>query len=233
MHLLALDTSGSTGSLAILKDGIVLTEILWQPRVSHSSELPFQLQQICNRASVDLDQIDSFAVTLGPGSFTGLRIGLSFIKGLALPQRKPVVGISTLLALAASVSEGRFVCPLMDAKRDQIYGAVYEKGETYSLCLEESAQAPDFFLREVQKQLSKFENPIALLGSGVRKYQHLVEKILGNRALILSESFDAVKAGIVGQLGFLMIQNNQFSEGGIDLVPHYLRASEAEIRLRK
>src|SRR5215467_14613571 len=105
MILLAIDTSGMSGSAAILEDQKILSETFWRAQASHSSELPSQVQKICRDTALSMSQVEAFAVTLGPGSFTGLRVGLAFVKGLAFSGRKPVAGISTLEALAFAVRE--------------------------------------------------------------------------------------------------------------------------------
>src|SRR4029450_12074866 len=116
MILLALDTSGPSGSAALLNGDQVLAETVWFAKASHSAELPVRIQKICQEAQVALDHVHAFAVTIGPGSFTGLRVGLSFLKGLALPTLRPVAGVSTLRALAFPIQEEGMLCPLLDVR---------------------------------------------------------------------------------------------------------------------
>src|SRR5262245_35102397 len=111
MILLAIDTSGISGSAALLEDQKILSETSWRAQANHSSELPSQVQKIIREAGLSVPQVEAFAVTLGPGSFTGLRVGLAFVKGLAFSGQKPVAGISTLEALAFSVPEEIPLCP--------------------------------------------------------------------------------------------------------------------------
>src|SRR3989442_13186250 len=99
MIILSIDTSGSSGSAAILKDGQILSETYWPVQSSHTTELPHQIQKVLELSHLKLPEVGGFDVTIGPGSFTGIRVGLAFVKGLALLHKKPVMGISSLLAL--------------------------------------------------------------------------------------------------------------------------------------
>jgi tRNA threonylcarbamoyladenosine biosynthesis protein TsaB len=234
MILLALDTSGISGSAAILEDQDVLSETSWRAQASHSSELPQRVQKICREADLSIDQVEAFAVTIGPGSFTGLRVGLAFVKGLAFSRQKPVAGVSSLQALAVSADRDGAICPLLDARRDEIYGALFErKKEVLIPLLNGRAQDPQSFLKEVKGVLEKISKPIVFLGSGAHRYHEQIREIIGFNQLILDEKFDSILPSAVGRLGFRLIQQGLFSKGGVDLMPDYLRASEAEIREKR
>ena len=127
MLILALDTSGPTGSAAILDEENVLSETNWIASSSHTTELPSRVEKILKECGLKISQIEAYGVTIGPGSFTGIRVGLAFVKGLALAGQKPVMGISTLRSLALTVPEDGFISPWLDARREEVYGALFER----------------------------------------------------------------------------------------------------------
>ncbi len=227
MWLLALDTSGKTGSLALLKDGQLKEEINWVPASSHTSELPFQFEKILSQATLSIKEIDAYALTIGPGSFTGLRVGLSFIKGIACLSETPVMGVSTLEALAAADEKQEWICPLVDARQSEVYAAVYQRKEkNLEILIPESAYDPKEFLKLLAAQ--KIKGSLSFLGSGARVYAELIHQHFPNQALFLDPSLDAPQASKVGEIAFQQFQKGNFSKGGIDLLPNYLRLSVAE-----
>jgi len=231
--LLALDTSGPSGSAALLRDDRVLAETVWFAKASHSAELPVQIQKICGEADTPLDRVAAFAVTIGPGSFTGLRVGLSFVKGLALTSARPVAGVSTLAALAFPVREEGALCPLLDARHDEIYGAVFQETQSGLIeILPEKASPPRVFFEDAKKY-AKETNPFVFFGSGARRYENEIRGSFGSEARFLDPSRDLVLAANVGRLGRALIERGVAFEGGTDLKPNYLRASEPEIRKGK
>jgi len=227
MWLLALDTSGKTGSLALLKDGQLKEEINWLPLSSHTSELSLQFEKILSRATLSLKKIDAYALTIGPGSFTGLRVGLAFIKGLACLSEKPVIGVSTLETLAMTDEETEWICPFIDARQNEVYAAVYQRKEKkLEILIPESAYNPEEFLKLLTAK--KLTGPISFLGSGARVYAEFIRQNFSNQAVFLDASFDAPQARKVGAIAFGEFQKGHFSKGGIDLFPNYLRVSVAE-----
>jgi len=232
LNLLALDTTGISGSIALLQDGRPLVENSWRADKSHASELPCQTLQICREAQIPLSHIDAYAVTLGPGSFTGIRIGLAFVKGLALISQKTVVGVSTLRALALGVDEEGLISPWIDARRGEIYGALFEKrgGELITL-LEARALSPELFLGEITQKM-KPSSILHFLGNGALFYQEKILERSDFKPLFLNEKSQEVKAGIVGREAYRLLKKGEGSKGGIDLYPQYLRASEAELKIQ-
>jgi len=189
-------------------------------------------------ASKTLDQVEAFAVTTGPGSFTGIRVGLSFIKGLTFAARRPVVGVSTLLGLAMAVPDGEYICPLIDARREEVYGALFRRLEALqrqglvpSVILEERAVRPRAFLEQIRAELGSSLSP-SFLGSGAEAYRQEILDVFSDKAIILNEKFKEVRASFVGRAAYLKMKGGSFSKGAIDLLPHYLRLSEAELQRR-
>lgn len=231
MFLLALDTSGPSGSVAVLRDEKILFEKNWMPANSLTVELPAKIEESLQETRLTLEQIEGFALTLGPGSFTGLRVGLGLVKGMAFSERKPVMGISSLEALAFPIHDFQGLVPMIDARRNEIYGAFfgYSRGEMETL-LHERAEDPRDFLMEVKKKWHPQKEKLAFFGSGLRVYRERVEEIFSAEAVFLPEDFDKVRASSVGLLGLKACRKGNFSKGAQDLLPRYLRASEPEIK---
>ncbi len=220
--------------MAVLQDSNVLVQSSWTGPSSHTSRIPFELQNLLAQAGFSLSDIDLFAVTHGPGSFTGVRVGLAFIKGLALSLKKPAMGVSTLKSLAMQDSPLKLSAPFLDAYRGEIFAALYQRSES-GLCLimEERAQAPRDFLNLLLTSLSP-EEPVQLIGSGVSKYVREIREIFGSHPYELDENSTGISAADVGQLAykdFLQLKVEEISSQA--LTPQYLRAPEAQQRLTK
>jgi len=231
LNLLALDTTGVSGSIAVLKDGRLLSEKSWRSDKSHTSELPHQALQICQAAKVALNEIEVFGLSIGPGSFTGIRIGLAFVKGLALGRQKTVVGVSSLMALALGVEEEGLISPWIDARRGEIYGALFQKrGEEMTPLMAERATTPKAFLEEMVQQMNPASTPY-FLGSGAQVYREKIHSIIGSNVLFLNDKNSYIRASIVGREAWKRFKSGGGDLGGVALLPQYLRASEAETKL--
>ena len=126
MKICAIDSSGLVAGVAVSENGICVAEYDIQYKVTHSQTLLPMLDEVCRRISLDVRDVDAYAVAAGPGSFTGLRIGIASVKGLTLVNDKPVIAIPTLEALAYNAyGTDRLICPIMDARREQVYTGIY------------------------------------------------------------------------------------------------------------
>ncbi|HEX7535135.1 MAG TPA: tRNA (adenosine(37)-N6)-threonylcarbamoyltransferase complex dimerization subunit type 1 TsaB [Syntrophales bacterium] len=225
MLILAIDTSTKSASVALLRDSDILSEIFFNLDVNHSLVLLPALDHLLRLSNIQAGEIDLFACTMGPGSFTGLRVGASTIKGLALATGKPIAGVSTLEALAFNIiSPGILVCPMLDAKKDQVYTALYRTGRNYTLERIESERVTDVrgFLRRVDEE-------VIFVGDGAAKYAGLISEMLPGKSYFASVWHQHVRAAVVGFLG-----KKKYSEGDIldsvTFAPAYVRASEAETK---
>ena len=131
MRILAIDTTAKTASAALLEDERLKMQYTVNTTRTHSENMLPMIEHMLGREQFKVSDIDLFAVSAGPGSFTGVRIGVSLIKGLAHGTGKPCVGVNTLCALAENVEEvlreGEIVCPVMDARREQVYFGIFQK----------------------------------------------------------------------------------------------------------
>jgi tRNA threonylcarbamoyladenosine biosynthesis protein TsaB len=227
MLILALDTTGATLSVALLEDQTIRAEVFVNTGDNHSLHLLPAIGHVYDLAGASPETTDLFVCTLGPGSFTGVRIGVATIKGLAMATGKPVVGFSTLEALAANAGlfSGR-ICPILDAQRGQVYAAIYKLDGNFSpqMIREETLTDLEALISQV-----KDEGSVLLLGSGAIKYSDLINRMLPE-AIIAPVQFSHVRASMVGMLGL-----RKFHEGhSLDVLtftPRYLRLSEAERKL--
>ena len=127
MNLLAIDASGIAGSVAYIKDGKLAGEYYFCDKLTHSQTIMPMLEHMKSLTQINLDEVDAVAVTAGPGSFTGLRIGVTAAKTLALALGVPIVGVPTLDVIAGGICfTEHFICPIMDARRNQVYTGIYK-----------------------------------------------------------------------------------------------------------
>jgi tRNA threonylcarbamoyladenosine biosynthesis protein TsaB len=225
MLILAVDTSSKSASIALLRDDDVLSEIFFNLDVNHSVVLLPALHHLLRLSRIELNEIDVFACTIGPGSFTGLRVGASTIKGLALATEKPIAGVSTLEALAFNITCSKIiVCPMLDAKKDQVYTALYRTAQDYTLEEIKSERVTD-----VRGFLQCIDEEVIFVGDGSVKYAGLISDMLPGKCYFTSGCHQYVRAAVVGVLG-----KKKYSEGdvldSVTLAPVYLRASEAEMK---
>jgi tRNA threonylcarbamoyladenosine biosynthesis protein TsaB len=222
MIILAIDTSSETVSIALIEDQTIRAEFFLNTGLNHSRILLPTIQHIYNMAALTIDTTDLFACTVGPGSFTGLRIGVGTIKGMALATNKPIIGVSTLEALASNVQGvSANICPIIDARRGQVYAAIYKIGANSILQMvgEERLTDIHLFLREL-------DGETFFIGSGALKYADSIKKILPT-SVLASIEHSHIRASVVGLLGLKKFQEGKISDL-LSLAPHYLHLSEAE-----
>lgn len=225
MLTLAIDTSTKTGSVALLKSASILAECFTNAGINHSETLLPTIETVLSVGGVEIGEVDLFALTTGPGSFTGLRIGASTVKGLALATGKPVVGVSTMDALALNVADSTItICPMLDARKREVYTARYrpvKNGMPEKLESEKVVDAEEF--------LKSLNEDVIFLGDGAKNYVGLIREILPDRSCFASPHLQYVKASAVGLIGM-----KKFSDGDIlelmTFTPQYLRLSEAEVK---
>lgn len=227
MKILAIDTATKTGSVAITSGDSILSERLLNVDTTHSENLLPAIAQMASETCIALDEIDLIAVTLGPGSFTGIRIGVGSVKGLALALDRPVVGVSTLEAMAANFPyANKIIKPVMDARKSEVYTAdfIWEEG-TLKRLSDDKVESPEKMLEGV------CENTI-FVGDGLIKYGELIKDSAGDLAFFADHFLSYIRASAVARLGQVFFEE----KGGLDLAaftPAYLRRSEAEVNLEK
>jgi tRNA threonylcarbamoyladenosine biosynthesis protein TsaB len=177
--------------------------------------------------------VAALAITIGPGSFTGLRIGLAAIKGLSLATGIPVVGISTLDVLAHNIAfSDNLVCPLLNARKQEVYSAFYDNNSYYPRRLsEEIACSPqEFSAMALEKAQELGKNRIILLGDGYHPYNEFFVDSLGTKLLIAPAHLMLTRASALGSLALERVKRKDFDEVSA-MRPRYIRLSEAENKL--
>lgn len=223
MLALAIDTTSRSGSVALVRDGAVLTEFLIDSEINHSETVMPAVNAVFEIGKLAMDDVDFFAFAQGPGSFTGLRIGAGILKGFALGTGKPVVGVSSLDALARNVfAPACGVCPMLDAKRDEVYTAVYERPARQALrkTREEMVVNPREFL-------GTLDGDYIFLGDGALRYQGLITELIPGRSIIAPDNLCRIRASEVGLLGMEKFREGKFLDL-LTFTPVYLRKPQAE-----
>lgn len=226
MKVLGIETSTLVGGVALLDDETLVAEHTLNVALTHSERLLSAIDQLLAAARWRLGELDGLAVAVGPGSFTGLRIGLATAKGLAFATGTPLAGVPTLDALARTLPFARHpVCPILDAKKGEVYASLYrtDRGEAERLW-GYLAVSPE----ELCGRLKGLDGPVIFLGDGVAAYRALLETALGAAALFAPPGSRAPSAAAVAELGLRAIRAGQ-ATAPAELVPLYIRPSEAEL----
>ena len=225
MKILALDTSSIVATVAVLEENRLIGEIIVNHERTHSQKLMPMVAELLENCGLTIEDMDLVAVAEGPGSFTGLRIGVATAKGLAHALDIPVVGVSTLDALAFNLpfSEG-LICPILDARRSQVYTAVY-KWENGNLHKVEDHQA--IGIEELVEILRQRPEAVVFLGDGVERNGDYLMQQLGNRAVFAPVTASMPRASSVAALAQQKARE-QGVQSFYELIPTYLRKAEAE-----
>ncbi|RII26615.1 MAG: tRNA (adenosine(37)-N6)-threonylcarbamoyltransferase complex dimerization subunit type 1 TsaB [Geobacter sp.] len=222
MKLLTIDTSTNTCSVALSCDGRLVGEYLLEMQRTLSERLLAGVELLLEGAGMDVKELDGFGVALGPGSFTGLRIGIATVKGLALSTGKPVAGFSSLAMLAQNLPWAEFpVCPMFDARKKEIYTALYRCCEVPKPVIPDCVLSPELFL-------DRLDGPVIFVGDGAIRYREIIESRLGDRALFAPASATQPRASagaVLAEAGFA--RGRAVLPGA--LAPLYIRPSEAEL----
>ncbi len=225
MKILSVDTATKTCSTAIVCDDAVLAETVLDHGETHTRVLMKIICDMLSDAGMRTTDIDGFAVTIGPGSFTGLRIGLATVKGLAFAAGKPIAGISTLDALAAPFTDATgHVCAMIDARRGEVYTALYRCGS--------SRLIPDGPARAASpdQAIVDISGPALFVGDGALAYKDRIMAELGENARFAEPGQHVIRASAVGKLGMERIIAGEIVDA-FTLVPVYLRRSDAEKKI--
>lgn len=223
MKILSIEASAVAASAAVSEDGRLIAEEFTQNALTHSVTLLPAVSSVLKKAGLTLNDMDLIAVTNGPGSFSGLRIGVTTAKTLAYAANKKVIGVCTLKALAARLPmvDG-LICPIMDARRDQVYNAVY-KWENGLLAEVRAPRA--LSANELCEDISKNLGRVIFIGDGVPRFREYFEQELGENALFAPLMLCASSASALALAASLSPDEAVHPE---ELNPVYLRLSQAE-----
>ena len=225
MKILAIDTSTRVGSIAVVEGPLLKAQQILNIRATHNQRLLPGIERILADAGWSLDDLDGFAVSLGPGSFTGLRIGLSVVKGLAWATGKPLATVPTLDALAANVSfVPHKICPILDARKGEIYTALYRQGaEGIPLRL------TSYMAIKPEELIALVSETTVIIGDGLLSYGDYLKRELGNRLVLAPPHLSVIHASCVAWLAWHKLRSGE-SDDVSSCTPLYVRPSEAELK---
>ena len=220
MLMLAFESSAKPASVALVRDGELLAQYSQYTTLTHSRTLLPMAEDLLRNCDIKIGDVDIFAVAHGPGSFTGIRIGVSTVKGLAWASGKPCMGVSTLEAMAWNgISHGGYICPVMDARRSQVYNALFEikDGRPERLCDDRPVS-----LEELASEISALPSPVLILGDGAA----VTAVFLENAGI----PFETAPDNLIWQSawGVAMAALGKTPGDADSLKPVYLRLSQAE-----
>ena len=224
MKILGIDTSSKFLSIALAEtDSIIIEESHLLDR-SHSSLLVPKISQMLKKKSLSIDDVDAFIIGLGPGSFTGLRIGVSAVKGFGLATGKPCIGVSSIDALALNVDVKKsMIVPVIDAKRENLYSAIYERKNNHIV------KKTGYLLLGVNELMKKVKKEAVFLGDGIYLYGEKIQK-LNKKAVFLEEKCWYPKSSNLIKLGITKIKKYKRKDLS-RLNPIYLYPKDCQIKL--
>ncbi|MBO9131415.1 tRNA (adenosine(37)-N6)-threonylcarbamoyltransferase complex dimerization subunit type 1 TsaB [Bacillus sp. 165] len=221
MKVLAIDTSNYTMGVALLDGDTVVGEIITNLKKNHSVRLMPAIEQLMKECEIKPNQLEKIVVASGPGSYTGVRIGVTVAKTMAWSLNIPIVGVSSLAVLAANGSYfSGYICPLFDARRQQVYTGLYEyTGETITIIEEDQI----ILIEDWLQQLKELDTPILFLGNDVSIHQSIIRDTLGERAVFAKAPEYNPRPS---ELAFLGLKKEEQPVHAF--VPNYIRLAEAE-----
>lgn len=229
MKILALDTSTMMASCAVMDEERVLAEYSLSQEMSHSEKLVPMIKEMLDGLNMKIQDIDLYGVAIGPGSFTGLRIGVATIKTFAHMFDKPIIGVSTLEALAFNLPYNEIVVPMIDARRNRVYTGIYSwEGGNLRTIMEPDAMEIDDLL----KNLSDNHDNIVVTGDGVNIHFDKIEEMLMQDVNYATMGLNYCRASSIGELAYIKYKSDKI-DNYYTLVPDYLRKSQAERELEE
>ncbi len=232
MKILALDCSAGPASVAVLEDKKIIASSFTNVKLTHSETLMPMLNNTLSSALLNFSDIDGIAITNGPGSFTGIRIGIAAVKGLATPKTLHCVGVSTLLSLSYNlIGTDCIVCAVMDARCNQVYNALFDitNGNIKRLC-DDRAILCENLAEEIKKLSQNSGKRVIIVGDGTKVFFPFAENI--SNVAISPEANRFQNAVSVG-LAAYEVFNNGGAVTPEELLPVYLRLPQAERELKK
>mgnify|MGYP006283211027 CR=1 FL=1 len=228
MLILTIDSSTKVGSVSLINDEKLIAENLLNLQLNHSPRLMPAVVDVLEKSDYTKHDLDGIGVTVGPGSFTGTRIGVAAAKSLAQSLELPIVGISTLEVLAAGLKYvNGYICPMIDARRQRVFSSLYQGAGQQG---EFAAQTTESLLEldDLLAELAEIEAEIYFVGQIVSEYKGQIEAKI-NQPKFIEHSFSLPRAGALGDLALAKLQAGQ-EDDLYALQPNYLKRSQAEIQ---
>lgn len=222
--ILAIENSSMCCSIALMSPGLCLAEFSLTSPETHSKRLLDAIAALIREARLDWPLIDAVAISLGPGSFTGVRIGLATAKGLAMAAQTKLIGVNSLDGLANQVIANRqLICPIIDARKKEVYAAFYKTNAVgVAERISEAMVVPPAIIAE------RLKEPVLFVGDGVLLYQEYLREAMGKLALFAPTELIQPRAASIGAIALRKWSINEFLDPST-AAPEYVRASDAEI----
>ena len=222
MKILAVETSSKICAVALVENEKIIKEEILEDENTHSVKLMLLIDKLLKETNTNLEDIDLFAVDKGPGSFTGIRIGIATIKAFIDAKNKKGIGITSLECLAYNVKENGIICSIIDARNDNVYYGIFEKTESKVLNKEQ-----DFSnINELLEKLKLLNVEITFVGSGAIVYKDIIkEQLKENAKFIEDENLNKLNAR---NIAISALTNNESAGDSNSIIPTYLRKSNAE-----
>lgn len=243
MKIIAIDSSGLVASVAIMEEETLIAEYNIQYKKTHSQTLLPMLDEISKMVELDLNTVDAIAIASGPGSFTGLRIGSATAKGLGFAMKKPIIEVPTVDGLAYNLyGTDKLVCPIMDARRNQVYTGIYtfrqnsgresdteagvgENAISYRLEILQEQCAVDIAV--IAEQLNALGREVIFLGDGVPVFKNQLKELLKVPYGFAPAHMNRQRAAALAGIAFTYYKEGKYVSAE-EHAPHYLRLSQAE-----
>lgn len=224
MRILAIESSSLVASVAIVEDGVTLAEYTANFKMTHSQTLLPMIDSMVSLFGIDLADVDAIAVSGGPGSFTGLRIGSATAKGLGLALGKPLIHVPTLDGTAYNLYGARgLICPIMDARRNQVYTGIYRFEQEFEVVMEQDAMD----MTELIEKLNAMGDRVIFLGDGVPVHENKIRELMAVPFDFAPAHMNRQRAASVAALGAVYFAEGK-TETAAEHGPDYLRKSQAE-----
>ena len=220
MIIIGLDTTSQSGSVSLINDNKVLGECLFNVGPRHSENVVSSLEWLLDTLNTEKKDIDAVAVSVGPGSFTSVRVGVTIAKSLAYSMKVKIVGVSSLEVLAMNIpSTDKNICSIIDAKRDEVYTAVYKySGNLLTVEREEKVEPLGVLLTDIN-------GPTVFVGDGAVKYKEELEA--NTNSILVADSFNILRSSNCALLGSAKLISGKV-DNAMELVPNYLRKTDVE-----
>ena len=226
MRILAVETATLAGSVALLDGDRIVGESLLDVALTHSERLMAMVDRLLADCGWDAARLEGLAVSIGPGSFTGLRVGVATVKGLALALEIPIAAVPTLDGLAANLPFAAApVCPLLDARKNEVYLSLYEWGGA------EMERRWDYLALAPRAAAERLTGPVIVVGDGVASCLPFLDR-LGAGLGVAPPSHSRPFAAVIGRLGLGRLRDG-LAVPAESLAPLYVRPSEAELAARR
>ncbi len=216
MKILGIDTSTPIGSVGLIEGDDFVAEHTLNVMQAHSSRLMPAIDQVLEWGNLGVHDLDACAVGIGPGSFTGVRIGVGTAKSLCYAIKKPIVGVSTLEAIAYNLRYAKgLICPILDARREEVYGAVFHGGATLERRCEDLCLS-------ISELLNRVESSAVFVGDGLDRYAEAVRERFGASVILADSTFNAPRGTNIARIGRERLSRGE-SDDCFRIIPNYIR----------